>query len=89
MIKLIWDQGFKKTYKKKIKNNEALKEHFWAAIEKFSINPFDQGLRAHKLTGKLAGLWAFSVEYDCRVVFRFLDKNEVLLIDIGTHDEVY
>ena len=29
-----------------------------------------------------------TVDYDCRVIFTFV-KNKVLLIDIGTHDEVY
>jgi mRNA interferase YafQ len=55
----------------------------------FLKNPFDRRLRTHKLTGKLEGLWAFSVAYDCRVIFKFLSKDEVLLIDIGSHDEVY
>jgi len=26
---------------------------------------------------------------DCRVIFKFLSKTEILLIDIGGHDEVY
>lgn len=89
MIKIIWDQGFKRIYKKKIKNDEELKKKFWNAIELFSNEPFNPRLRTHKLTGRLEGLWAFSVNYDCRVIFRFLDKSEVLLIDIGGHDEVY
>jgi len=46
-------------------------------------------LKTHKLSGKLKGLWAFVVEYDCRVVFQFLEEGDVLLIDIGKHDEVY
>ena len=42
------------------------------------------------LTGKLHGSHAFSVDTDCRVVFRFVKgHSKVLLIDIGTHDEVY
>lgn len=89
MIKVIWDQGFKRIYKKKIKNNEELKKRFWDAIELFSKEPFSHRLRTHKLTGRLEGLWAFSVSFDCRVIFKFLGKNEVLLIDIGEHDEVY
>ncbi len=40
-------------------------------------------------SGKLKGLWAFVVAYDCRVVFQFLDDQDVLLLDIGKHDEVY
>jgi len=55
----------------------------------FAKDPFQSRLRTHKLTGKLDGLWAFSVSYDCRVIFKFLSKKEILLIDIGGHDEVY
>ncbi len=89
MIKIIWDQGFKRIYKKKIKNNEELKKKFWDTMELFSKEPFNHRLRTHKLTGRLEGLWAFSVTFDYRVIFKFLDKNEVLLVDIGEHDEVY
>jgi mRNA-degrading endonuclease RelE of RelBE toxin-antitoxin system len=42
-----------------------------------------------KLGGKLAGQWAFSIDEDYRVLFEFIDSDSVLLIDIGTHDEVY
>ena len=89
MIKITWDRGFKRIYKKKIKNNSELKRKFWKAISLFSGNPFNSTLRTHKLTGRLEGLWAFSISYDYRAVFKFLDDKEVLLIDIGTHDEVY
>jgi len=89
VIKLIWDQRFKRIYKNKVKNNEELKKKFWETVSLFSQHPFDPRLRTHKLTGKLKGLWAFSVNYECRVIFSFLNKNTVLLIDIGGHDEVY
>ena len=89
MIKIIWEQGFKRIYKKKIKNDDELKKKFWNAIELFSNEPLNPRLRTHKLTGRLEGLWAFSVDYDCRIIFRFIEKSEVLLIDIGGHDEVY
>jgi len=55
----------------------------------FAKDPFHSRLRTHKLSGSLEGLWAFSVSFDCRVIFKFLSKNEILLIDIGGHDEVY
>ncbi len=89
MINLIWDSGFKRIYKKKVKNNSELKKKFWDAIKLFTEDPFNPQLRTHKLTGKLSGLWAFSVSYDCRVIFKFIKGDEVLLIDIGSHDEVY
>lgn len=51
-------------------------------------------LRTHKLKGELAGAWSCTVDYDCRLVFKFVQnqdtgEEEILLIDIGTHDEVY
>jgi len=72
-----------------VRNDQELKRRFWEALELFSMEPFNPRLRTHKLTGKLEGLLAFSVAFDCRVIFKFLDKNEVLLVDIGDHDEVY
>ena len=89
MIKVSWDQGFKRIYRKKVKNDAELKGRFWDAVEMFAKAPFHPRLRTHKLTGRLEGLWAFSVSVDCRVIFKFLSKTEILLIDIGGHDEVY
>ena len=89
MIKVNWDEGFKKIYRKKAKNNEGLKKKFWKTLELFVENPFNPRIRTHKLTGKLEGLWAFSVDYDCRIIFKFLNQDEILLVDIGGHDEVY
>jgi len=89
VTKITWDQGFKRSYKKKVKNNDKLRKKFWNSIELFSESPFNPRLRTHKLTGKLEGLWAFSVDYDCRIIFKFLNQDEILLVDIGGHDEVY
>ncbi len=55
----------------------------------FSKDPFHKSLRTHKLTGKLDGLWAFSIDYDTRIIFSFVSDTEVMLIDFGGHDEVY
>ena len=89
MIKLFWDEGFKKAYRKRIKNNEELKRKFWDSIHLFVKEPFNIRLKTHKLSGKLKGLWAFRCSYEYRVIFEFIKSNEVLLIDIGMHDEVY
>ena len=89
MVNLVWDQAFKRKYKKIFTLNIELKKSFWEAMSIFSQNPFDSKLRTHKLTGKLKGLWSFSLSYDYRVIFRFINDHDVLLIDIGSHDEVY
>jgi proteic killer suppression protein len=89
VIKVSWDQGFRRAYRKKVKNDAELKDRFWDILEIFVEDPFHSRLRTHKLTGRLDGLWAFSVSFDCRVIFKFISKTEILLIDIGGHDEVY
>jgi mRNA-degrading endonuclease YafQ of YafQ-DinJ toxin-antitoxin module len=56
-----------------------------AALRRFAVNP---RLRTHKLAGDLAGYWAFSVDDDLRVLFRW-DADLATLVTIGSHDEVY
>lgn len=89
VTKIVWDAGFKKSYQKRIRHNEDLKKKFWRNMRLFSKDPFRKSLRTHKLTGKLDGLWAFSIDYDTRVIFRFINDSDALLIDFGGHDEVY
>lgn len=66
------------------------KETVIQELEVFRENPLDRDLKTHPLTGKLLGLYSFSVLPDLRILFRFLkkDKSEVLFYDIGTH-EIY
>lgn len=54
----------------------------------FRNNPFDRRLHTHKLKGELAGAWAYAVNRNYRVLFRFINGSEVIYYDIGTH-EVY
>ena len=89
MIKLIWDKSFTRAFKKAVKKNPAIKEKFQEALELFVNSPFHPLLGTHKLSGKLKGHHAFILEYDCRVVVKFIDKTRVALISIGKHEEVY
>jgi mRNA-degrading endonuclease YafQ of YafQ-DinJ toxin-antitoxin module len=43
------------------------------------------------LSGVLKGFWSCRITYEHRLVFDFLDEEQtrVLLIDIGSHEEVY
>jgi mRNA-degrading endonuclease YafQ of YafQ-DinJ toxin-antitoxin module len=59
-----------------------------AALRRFVVDPQDPLLRTHKLMGELAAYWAFSVDDDLRVLFRW-EGDEAFLVNIGTHDEVY
>jgi len=78
-----------KKFKKKIIKNPTLNKKFEDALTIFSKDPFDQKLKTHKLSGALKEYWAFAVDYNTRIVFKFLPNQKILLIDIGSHEEVY
>jgi mRNA-degrading endonuclease YafQ of YafQ-DinJ toxin-antitoxin module len=59
-----------------------------AALRRFAIDPMDPLLRTHKLKGDLEAYWAFTVDEDLRVLFRW-DGEEAFLVNLGTHDQVY
>ncbi|MCT7951728.1 type II toxin-antitoxin system mRNA interferase toxin, RelE/StbE family [Ancylothrix sp. C2] len=77
-----------------MKKNPSLKEAIQERLKILESDPFNPVLRSHKLKGELAGAWSCTVAYDCRIVFNFVmneetGEEEILLINIGTHDEVY
>lgn len=89
MIELVWYKSFARAFKKVIKKNPELKDKLQDALEIFVNEPYHPILGTHKLSGKLKGHHAFILGYDCRVVFKFIDKEKVALISIGKHEEVY
>jgi addiction module RelE/StbE family toxin len=89
VIEIIWGPRFKRTYRKKLKHYPEIKQQLSAALNLFVKDPFHPTLKTHKLGGPLKGNYAFSLGYDLRVVFKFMDKDKVFLETIGTHEEVY
>ena len=59
-----------------------------AALRRFAAEPLDPLLRTHELKGELDRYWAFSVDDDLRVLFRW-EGDEAFLVALGTHAEVY
>lgn len=89
MIEIIWDDTFLKILRKWRKKHPDLIAKFEEKLNIFVQNPFETSLRTHRLSGDLKDLWGMSITYQYRLVFKFLPENKVLLIDLGTHDEVY
>jgi mRNA interferase YafQ len=93
MRELVWHKSFVRAFKKTTKRNSALTEKIFVTLQTLIENPFQSSLDTHKLHGALQGLFACSVEYDCRIVFSIEKESQakelIILIDIGTHDEVY
>lgn len=93
-MKVVWSSGFTRSFKKITKKNPQLKERVAEVLTLLADNPFNPSLKSHKLTGNLEGLWSCSVAYDCRIIFEFSEDEVVLeifilLLKVGSHDEVY
>jgi mRNA-degrading endonuclease YafQ of YafQ-DinJ toxin-antitoxin module len=88
-VEVSFSSSFKRAFKKRIKGNADLETRFWQKLEQFTVDPFDSSLKTHKLSGKLKEFWSFSVDYDERVLFYFMENEKAVFVDIGSHDEVY
>ena len=54
----------------------------------FQENPNNPKLRNHPLTGKLKGYFAFSITRGKRVKYMWIEKDAVIFVDVGSHDDV-
>lgn len=93
-MEVVWSSGFKRSFRKIIKKNPQLENQIVKVLRLLADDPFTPSLKSHKLGGDLAGLWSCSVAYDCRIIFNLSEDEQllemvILLIDIGSHDEVY
>ncbi len=94
MRTVLWSNAFTKSFMRWMRKRPGMHNDIAEALRLLVVNPFAPQLETHKLKGKLSGSWACSAGYDLRVVFDFVkaEKNredDILLLAIGTHDEVY
>lgn len=91
---LNWSSSYKRAFKKIVKNKPADKNKIISAMRLLESDPFHPKLKVHKLQGILEDNWACSAAYDIRIIYTFVKnpktgETDILLIDIGSHEEVY
>jgi len=83
VIKVIYAPRFVREFSKL---ERGLQEEGLKKIKLFQ-NPKNHGrLKVHKLHGPLKDRYSFSLNYQYRVVFNFLSKDEVVFLAVGNHD---
>lgn len=60
-----------------------------AALKLFMTNQNKKQLRIHQLKGKYYPQFSLSTADDLRVHFLIVKKNKVVLMLVGTHDQLY
>jgi len=84
-MKIIYSTKFAREYRKlplKIKKLAEKREQI------FRKDPFESSLKTHKLTGKLKEYYSFSIDYQYRIIFEFVEKDNIWFHSVGTH-EIY
>nr|VFJ46031.1 MAG: addiction module toxin, RelE/StbE family [Candidatus Kentron sp. DK] len=94
MRELVLTPKFKRVFRKFVNRNRKLQKRIEDTLEQMNKDVFAAHLGTHKLDGELSGLYACICGYDCRIVFSIEVNKEsngevIVLLDIGTHDEVY
>lgn len=94
MRTLVWSAAFVRALKRAVRHKPELRAGVERTLQQLAEDPFHPTLHSHKLKGKLAGAWACTVDYDNRILFEFVQnpesgEEEILLLTMGTHDEVY
>ena len=90
MFTITTPQQFLRQARKFFKKHPDLKPRFAKLLADLQRDPFQPHLELHPLTGKLAGCYAVSLTCSYRITLTLLlTEQEIVLLDIGSHDEVY
>ena len=90
--RLLRSRAFVRAARRRVAKDPRAAEGIRAALELLAQDAFHPRLQTHKLRGRLTGSWACMAGYDLRIVFDFVQhegSEAILLVTVGTHDEVY
>lgn len=88
MKRVEFTKQFKKRLRQRYGHQPKVIERFQRHLELFSRGIRKEPINDHSLTGKFKDFRAFSVGGDVRVVYREAEDC-YLLLDIGSHNQVY
>ena len=90
MYTIVTPKQFLRYAGKFFKKHPDLKPRFAKVVSDLQRDPFQPHLEIHPLSGKLSGCHAVSLTYSYRITLTlYITEKEIILLDIGTHDEVY
>ncbi|MCK4838320.1 MAG: type II toxin-antitoxin system mRNA interferase toxin, RelE/StbE family [Desulfobulbaceae bacterium] len=88
--RIIYPESYIRRARKFFKRHPDLIGQYRKILELLEINPRHPSLRLHPLKGKLAGLHSISINTGYRISLEMvISEQEIILVNIGTHDEVY
>ena len=90
MYSIVTPKQFLRQAHKFFKKHPHLKSRFAKIVDDLCSDSFQPHLELHPLGGKLKGCHAVSLTDNYRITLTLmLTDKEIILLDIGSHDEVY
>ena len=90
MNTLVWTETFARTARRFLRRHSDLRPDFEAVLRQLETDPAHPSLRLHPLKGRHHGKHAVSLTYSYRIVLILvLIRGEIVLLDVGSHDDVY
>ena len=87
---LIYTNSYIKRASKFVKQHPDLISQYKKTLMLLEIEPSHPSLRLHPLKGKLKDLHSVSINISYRITLEFIIiKQEIILVNVGHHDEVY
>lgn len=88
--KITFTDSYSKRSKKFFKKHPNLIFLYEKILTLLELNPYHPSLRLHKLQGNLKDLHSISINLQYRMTLELIiQKSKIILISIGSHDDVY
>jgi mRNA-degrading endonuclease YafQ of YafQ-DinJ toxin-antitoxin module len=87
---LIYPDSYVKRAKKFLRKHPEIHNQYQKTLELLELDPKHPSLRLHNLSGRLKGLSSVSINISVRITLELeIREQEIILINVGTHDQVY
>ncbi len=87
---LIYPDSYIRRAKKFLRKHPEIHNQYKKTLQLLELDPYHPSLRLHGLDGRLKGLSSASINMSYRIVLELeIRDEEIILINIGNHDQVY
>jgi len=88
--KLVFPASYIRRARKFLKKHPEIHSQYRKTLELLELDPYHPSLKLHGLQRRLSGLSSVSINISYRIVLEMIiEGDEILLVNIGKHDQVY
>lgn len=89
-FRIVYTESYLRRAAKFIKRHPELISQYEKTLKLLELNPYHPSLRLHRLSGSLHDLHSVSINISYRITLEFLVQDgKIVLVNVGSHDEVY